>query len=115
MNIPSSCGKCKYGETFDLSVDDLCTYCVALGYGGDWTDYPHRQDGTVRMKDCPLSDLTNEEVIIINKKLARYNLEKGLVNIALHGKTKLIRKRNWGRLDRLEAKEMKEQRRLLWR
>jgi len=23
QNIPMSCGECKYGKTFDMSIDDL--------------------------------------------------------------------------------------------
>lgn len=115
MNIPSSCGKCKYGNTFDLSIDDLCTYCMVLGCSGDWVDFPSREDGTHRMRYCPLPSLTNEQIVVAEKRLGTYNLKKGLIHRALHGKTKLIRKRNWSRLDRLERKEKKEQRRLLWK
>ena len=115
MNMPNTCGRCKYGETFDLSVDDLCTYCIILGYEGDWVDFPNREDGTSRMQNCPLDSMTGKEITVIDKKLKRHNLERRLVDKALRGRTKLIRKRNWSRLDKLEAKEMKEQRRLLWK
>ena len=53
QSIPVSCGACEYGKTFDMSIDDLCTYCSLLLKTQDWCDFPKRKDGTLRMDGCP--------------------------------------------------------------
>jgi hypothetical protein len=64
----------------------------------DWCDFPNRKDGTDRMKNCPLPNLTKEQIIIAEKRLEELNLKKKILNKFRYGKTKLIRKRNLGRM-----------------
>ncbi|MFW5891377.1 MAG: hypothetical protein ACOCUI_04080 [bacterium] len=97
MNIPKSCEICKYGNTFDLSVDDLCTYCYITGIQQDWCDFPNRLDKTLRMHGCPLPDLTDEQIEITNKRITETKNRRKIIYRLIHGKTKLIRKRNLGR------------------
>lgn len=52
--IPISCGRCEYGEIWDMSVDDLVTVCELLRCQQDWCGFPDRIDGTIRMFGCPL-------------------------------------------------------------
>ena len=94
MEIPISCGACRYGYTFDLSVDDLCTYCTATGDTRDWCDFPHREDKTYRMWSCPLPEMTRlqYERAMKEKSIGKHILK--LKNKMMHGKTKLIKKRN---------------------
>lgn len=103
MNIPISCGKCRYGNTFDMSIDDLCTYCMVLGYSSDWCDFPNRRDDTLRMRNCPLPNLTKEQIEIAEIRLKEYRLKKIIRNRIFFGKTKLIKKRNLGRARKLKG------------
>jgi hypothetical protein len=52
--MPKACGKCEYGITYDLSIDDLVTKCKLTNCEQDWCDFPNRNDGTLRMFGCPL-------------------------------------------------------------
>lgn len=104
MNIPISCGKCKYGNTRDMSIDDLNTFCFILGYDEDSCDFPNRRDGTRRMRGCPLPKLMDEQVKMAEQRLEAHKLKKVLFRKMLKGKTKLIRKRNASRLIKLSEK-----------
>lgn len=107
MNIPKSCGGCKYGYTYDMSIDDLRTHCFVLNYGEDWCDFPNRIDYTSRMRGCPLPNLTEDQIKIAKEGLEKYKLQKKMLKKALDGKTKLIRKRNWSRIKKLPKKNNK--------
>ena len=104
MNIPKSCGECKYGHTYDMSIDDLCTKCMVTNYKSDWCSFPNRSDGTHRMRGCPLPNLTDNQIKVAEVRLKRYTTMRILLKKALKGKTKLIRKRNWSRINRLGKK-----------
>ena len=101
INIPNSCGKCKYGNTYDLSIDNLCTYCYVLDYSQDWCDIPRMQDGTMRFRECPLPNLTNKQVKMADNKIETHKAKRKFAHRMIHGKTKLIRKRNESRLMKL--------------
>lgn len=101
ITIPQSCYYCKYGNTFDLSVDDLCTYCMVLNEHQDWCDFPNRKDKSLRMYGCPLPNLTELQIAIAEKRLKEIILINKVINKIYHGKTKLIRKRNLSRAKRL--------------
>lgn len=105
MNIPVSCGKCRYGNTFDISIDDLCTYCRILGTSEDWCDFPNRPDGTLRMHNCPISNLTKEQMLIGEKRIVEDKKKAQLLYRYYHGRTVKIRKRSLGRLKKIQAHE----------
>lgn len=104
MNIPKSCGRCRYGNTYDLSVDDLCTYCFILGYEEEWCEFPNRRDNTIRMGRCPLPNLTEKQIKVAEDKINTHKQKKKIAYRVANGKTKLIRKRNVSRFIKLNNK-----------
>ena len=56
-NMPLTCSHCEHGHTYDLSVDDLVTYCRLTKRSQDWCDFPDREDETIRMSGCPLKEV----------------------------------------------------------
>lgn len=104
MNIPTSCGSCQYGNTFDLSVDDLCTYCFILDQEEEWCNFPNRKDKTLRMRGCPLPNITKEQLKQANNKIKIHKLKERVLYKAIKGRTKLIRKRNVSRLKKIAKK-----------
>ena len=105
MQIPVSCGKCKYGETFDLSVDDLCTICFISKQSSDWCDFPERNDGTTRMEDCPLPNVSQRQIQRAEKMLKRRKQMYGIIRRIYRGKTYRIRKRNLSRARKYNEQE----------
>lgn len=104
MNIPKSCGICRYGNTYDMSVDDLFTYCYVLDYGKDWCDFPNRADNTLRMRGCPLPDITDKQFKMAEHKIEIHEKKRKYAKKMMKGKTKLIRTRNIQKLIKLNEK-----------
>jgi len=102
IKTPKSCDICRYGRTWDSSVDDLNTHCFILGYTQNWSDdFPR---GSLRMRDCPMPHLTDEQIRVGEKKLEVQKLKELLVQRMIYGKTKLIKTRNLSRFKSLNKK-----------
>ena len=100
IEIPTSCGRCKYGRTYDLSVDDLVTKCFITGHSQDWCDFPRSSD---RMYGCPLPNVSDGQLARAKKTADMYLEFKRIWNLFLNTKGR-IQKKNITRLNRMGEK-----------